>query len=200
MKKLAAILLSLTLLFSISGCAQYPVKADDGTEWNKDWEMMGVFMGVEPPGNNFTLLNNDTVLATEDTYYASWVTGEPTDFVNADGKDVDLYDAQIYLLVYGCKDADAASDAKQDWITREEESYSVLENKNEICNGQEFTFLLYDCISETNPYDHGVSAFGIFENYVISAELTCTEVYDGDAETILKEFLNGCHYSTERLQ
>ena len=34
-------------------------------------EMLGTVLGVEAPGNDFTLLNNDTALADDDTYY--WV-------------------------------------------------------------------------------------------------------------------------------
>lgn len=37
----------LLLALSLSGCARYPDRADDGTLWDKDWEMMGAAMGVE---------------------------------------------------------------------------------------------------------------------------------------------------------
>jgi len=69
-----------------------------------------------------------------------------------------------------------------------------------VCNGQEYTVLAYDCGSETNPYERGVSAFGVYRSFVVVAELTCTEDYTGDEQALLAEFLNGCHYSAELLK
>lgn len=64
-----------------------------------------------------------------------------------------------------------------------------------FCNGQEYTLLLYECGSDTNPYSRGVSAFTTYENYAISAELTCREAFTGDVLSILTDFLEGCHYN-----
>lgn len=177
-----------------------PDRAEDGRTWNGDWEMMGSVMGVEAPGNGFTLLNNDTALAGNDTFYASWVAGESRDYINAEGKSVDLYPAQIYLLLYGCGDESLAAEAKADWIAREEGTYQVRSRREEVLNGQAFTVLDYNCGSDTNPYQRGVSAFGLLENYVIIAELTCTEDYSGNEQQILQQFLEGCHYASDKLK
>lgn len=195
MKKLLLKSLSLLLILTLTACAKYPDTAADGTAWDKDWEMLGTVLGVETPKNNFTLLENDSVLTGDDAYFATWVTGELTAWVNEDGKDTDLYPAQIYLLLYGFGDEAAAEEAMADFISREEASYTVRERVSDTYNGQEYTILLYDCGSETNPYSRGASAFAIYKNYVVSAELTCTESYQGDEHAQLADFLNGCHYA-----
>ncbi len=181
------------IAFVIPTFSRYPETAEDGTPWNRDWEMLGTVLGVEPPGNGLTLLNNDTALAGSDTYYASWVYGTPEKYVNADGKDVDLYPAQIYLLLYGCADEAAAKEAFADWMAREEKTYTVRERRSETHNGQEYSLLLYDCGSGTNPYSRGVSAFGLYNRYVVIAELPVTSGFDGNEEDMLSVFLDRCH-------
>jgi len=180
--------------------SRYPAVADDGAAWDRSWEMLGTVLGVEPPGNGLVLLNNDTALAGDDTYYASWVWGEATDYTNAEGKAVDLYPAQVYLLLYGCADGDSAAAALSDWMAREEATYAVRERFEQAINGQDYSLLAYDCGSDTNPYSRGVSAFGRFGNYVVIAELTCTDGFDGDERQMLTRFLEGCHYSSENLK
>ena len=180
--------------------SRYPTRADDGAAWDRSWEMLGTVLGVETPANGLTLLNNDTALAGDDTYYASWVWGEPTDYTNAEGQAVDLYPAQVYLLLYGCADQDSAKEALADWMAREEETYAVRERREETYNGQTYSLLIYDCGSDTNPYSRGVSAFSRFGNYVVVAELTCTDGFTGDDRQMLADFLNGCHYSSQNLK
>lgn len=174
--------------------SRYPDAADDGTKWDRGWEMLGTVLGVEAPGHDFRLLNNDTALAGDDTFYASWVTGEAADYTNADGKAVDLYPAQIYLLLYGCADEANAEEALAEWMAREEDTYAVRERRDAAHNGHDYRLLLYDCGSDTNPYSRGASAFGQYGKYVVIAELTCTEAFEGDEEAILSDFLDGCHY------
>ncbi len=149
--------------------SRYPGEAIDGAKWDRRWEMLGTVLGVEAPGNGLTLLNNDTALAGDDTYYASWVAGEPTDYTNAEGKAVDLYPAQVYLLLYGCADESAAGEAYADWMAREEETYSVRERKSAAHNGIDYELLLYDVASDANPYSRGVSAFALYGKYVAIA-------------------------------
>ncbi len=173
--------------------SRYPGEAIDGAKWDRSWEMLGTVLGVEAPGNGLTLLNNDTALAGDDTYYASWVAGEPTDYTNAEGKAVDLYPAQVYLLLYGCADESAAGEAYADWMAREEETYSVRERRSAAHNGIDYELLLYDVASDANPYSRGVSAFALYGKYVAIAELTVTDGFEGDEEAMLSEFLDGCH-------
>ncbi len=195
---IVALIVGVALL--IPRFSRYPDRADDGAKWDRNWEMLGTVLGVEEPGNGFRLLNNDTALAGDDTFYASWVTGEATDFTNAEGKRVDLYPAQVYLLLYGCADESAAAEAKADWMAREEETYDIKEQREESFKGQTYSLLVYDCGSDTNPYSRGVSAFSTLGNYAIIAELTCTDAYPGDEQVVLADFLNGCHYGTDNLK
>ena len=177
--------------------SRYPDRAEDGAQWDRGWEMLGTVLGEVVQGNGFTLLNNDTALAGDDTYYASWVSGEPTDYTNADGKAVDLYPAQIYLLLYGCADEDTAGEALAEWMAREEDTYAVRERREERRNGRDYSLLLYDCGSDTNPYSRGASAFSRYGKYVVIAELTCTDAFDGDEVALLGAFLDGCHYGKQ---
>ena len=195
---IVAIIVGAALL--VPSFSRYPSQADDGATWDKSWEMLGTVLGVETPANGLTLLNNDTILAGDDTYYASWVYGEPTDYTNAEGKAVDLYPAQVYLLLYGCADEAAADEALSDWMAREEETYAVRERRDATHNGQTYSLLVYDCGSDTNPYSRGVSAFSKFGSYVVIAELTCTDAFTGDEQQMLAEFLNGCHYASANLK
>lgn len=187
--------LLLTGLLGLSGCSAYPEQAADGTPWDPDWTMLGSVLGAEEPGNGFSLLENYSVLTGEDIYYATWVAGEPSAYTNEDGEDVDVYDAQLYLLAVGCADESYALQNQEDWIARQQETYTVTETWSETRNGQEYTLLAYECGSETNPYQRGVSAFTVYGNYAISAELACRAEFTGQEREILLRFLDGCHYS-----
>jgi len=189
------IIVALIAALLIPGLSRYPDSAGDGARWDRSWEMLGTVLGVEPPQDGLVLLNNDTALAGDDTYYASWVAGERTDYTNAEGKAVDLYPAQVYLLLYGCADENAAREALSDWIAREEETYSVRQRREEVHNAQSYDLLCYDCDLENNPYNRGVSAFARYGRYAVVVELTCTEAFEGNEEAMLARFLDGCHYA-----
>lgn len=183
-------------LLALSGCGGYPEQAADGTAWDPDWTMLGSVLGAEEPGNGFSLVDNYSVLTGEDIYYATWTAGEPIAYTNEDGEDVDVYDAQLYLLAAGCADEAYARQNQEAWITRQQETYTVTETWNESRNGQEYRLLAYTCGSETNPYSRGVSAFTVYGNYAVSAELACREAYTGQEREILLQFLGGCHYAS----
>lgn len=191
---LLALILCLTVL---CGCAKYPSQAVDGTAWDKDWTMLGAALGVEEPGNSLVLLDNNTALAANDTYLAVWASGEAIPYINTDGDDTEIYEAQLYLLLMGCKETANARTNVDEWITRTNEIYAVSETHTETYNSQEYTLLAYTCGSDTNPYSRGVSAFTVFENYAVSVELTCLEEYAGNEAAILAAFLTGCHYSAD---
>lgn len=193
--KYAAALL-MTGLLMLSGCGQYPEQAADGTPWDPNWTMLGSVLGAEEPENGFSLLDNYSVLTGEDIYYATWAAGEPTDYTNEDGEDVQVYDAQIYLLAAGYADEAQAQQNQEEWIARQQETYTVTDSWSETRNGQEYTLLAYECGSETNPYHRGVSAFTVYGTYAVSAELACRESFTGQEREILLQFLDGCHYSS----
>lgn len=185
----------LCLLF-LTGCgASYPKQAADGSEWDESWTILGTELGVEAPGNGLTLGENPVVLTGDDTHYVTWTIGDPTSYVNEDGHDTDLYPAELYLLLYGCADETNAQQAVDEWINREKKTYQVSETKQITCNGQDYTLLVYNTQSESNPYSRGVAAFGVHDNYAVSAELSCTAEFEGNEQEILAQFLNGCHYA-----
>ena len=199
MKKLIPILLCCSMLL-LSACSRYPDAADDGVKWDRTWEMLGTSLGVAPPGHDLQLLENNVVLAASDTYYASWVAGEPSVYVNEGGKNVDLYPLQVYLLYYGCADHEAAEEAMEDWMNRERETYDILSEDLASFNDQDYTLLTYRPSSPANPYAGGIAAFGVFHHYVISAELTYTEDFAEDPAEVLASFLQSCHYSTKAVK
>ena len=199
-RRTAALLMGALLCAALSGCARYPERADDGAAWERSWEMMGAAMGVEPPGGSLTLLENTVVLAADDTYYATWVSGEASPYVNADGAETELYPAQMYLLLYGCADGARAAAMVDDWLARERERYTVRDMRQETHNAQAYTVLVYDVASDGNPYERGASAFGVFGHYAVSAEYTCTAEDTSDAAAVLSGFLDGCHYSASALR
>lgn len=187
----------LLLLGSVLDFSEYPSAAADGTAWDKSWEMMGKVVGIAPPGHGLTLESNNSVLAGEDTYYASWTIGEASPYINEEGEEVDLYPAQLYLLLYGCEDTAGAESACADFLARERETYDVQSEQTALHNGQSYQVLNYACISDTNPYDRGCSAFAVYGEYVFVAEFTCQESFEGDAEQILSDVLDGVYYSAD---
>lgn len=190
-----AALLLMAGLLDLSGCSQYPDKTADGAPWDHSWTILGSVLGVEEPGNGFSLLDNYSVLTGEDIYYAAWVAGEPAPYTNEDGEEVEVYDAQIYLLAAGCADEAYAQQNEEEWMARQQETYTVTKTWTETRNGQEYTLLAYECSSETNPYERGVSAFTVYGTYAVSAELVCQADFTEQEREILLQFLEGCHYS-----
>lgn len=191
------LILSLILMGNLVDFSQYPSGAADGAAWDKSWEMMGKVVGIAPPGHGLTLQTNNSVLAGEETYYASWTIGEGEPYINEDGDEVSLHPAQLYLLLYGCGDAASAQSTCEEFLTRERQTYTVQQEYTAVYNDQSYTLMDYACISETNPYERGCSAFTVYGNYVFVAELTCQESFEGDAAQILSDVLDGIHYSAD---
>ena len=192
-----ALILALIAAGSLVDFSQYPSAAADGAAWDKNWEMMAKAVGIEAPGGGLTLLTNNSVLAGEDTYYASWTVGEPAPYTNADGDEVDLYPAQLYVLLYGCADQAAAESACAGFLAREQQTYTVHSQRTEEHNVQRYTVLDYTGGSAGNPYGRGSSAFAVRGSYVLVAELLAQDSFDGDVSRMLSAFLDGVHYSAD---
>ena len=192
MKKLMICLLILLL----AGCAKAaPERAADGASWNESWTTLGGVLGVEEPGHGLVLRDNNEALSVTDMYLASWTIGEGTPYVNEDEDEVVLYPARLDLLVYGCKDAHAAQQAVDDWTVRQAQTYDISGTSRQTCSGQDYTVSTYFCKSETNPYDRGISAFGVYKDYAVSVELNCLDSFTEDEAAILTDFLRLCHYA-----
>lgn len=196
MKKMSWSVLCLCALLLLSGCGRAaPPKAADGATWSGDWVTLGNVIGVDTP-EELTARENSDVLSAKGMYYAAWSAGEAVPYVNEDGTDAQLYDAQVYLLAAGHNSTQKAEERAAEWLNMAYEQYAVDTEAVETCNGQEFTVIIYTYTSETNPYTHGASAFGAYGNYALSVELSCRESFEGDALDTLKDFLAHCHYAT----
>ena len=187
MKKHIVFLLCLMLL---AGCGDGGGTREDGRE------TLGSVLSVEEPGHGFSLLDNNSILTMQDTYLATWVSGKPIDYVTAGGDEAQIYEAEIFLLLQGCKDAENAQIAINEWMALANDAYNVSDTLNgETHNGRAYTILTYTVASETNPYSRGAGAYAVYENYAVSAELACLDSYAGDTGAILRDFLDGCRYA-----
>lgn len=186
-------ILFVCLLLLLTGCSSPPTEAADGQKWQDDWLMIGTGIGIEAP-EKLSLLDNKEALAADGLYYAAWTDGSSVPYENSEGDTVDLYDAQLYLLVNEADTKENAEKNCQTWLASAEDNYEVLTKDTITCNGQLYTVITYNCISADSPYDHGVSALGVRGETAVCAELTCTKNYEDDLTLLLKEFLNGCHY------
>jgi len=194
MKKFVWILVALALC--LTGCGQpSPAQAADGTAWSDSWVTVGGVVGVDTP-EGMEPQENNTALATSGMYYATWSIGEGEPYVNEDGDEAQIYDAQTYLLLAGYNAAEKAEEYAAQWLSMANDRYTVDKTQSITCNGQTFTVLTYTFDSETNPYAKGASAFGVYRNYAISIELSCQEEFSSDPLEVLAGFLEHCHYST----
>lgn len=196
MKKASAILLIGVLCLGLAGCAAAPPpeKAADGLGWDESWVTVGNVVGVDAPEGMEHRENNEA-LAANGMYYATWSIGEGEPYTNEDGEEAQLYDAQVYLLLGGYQSANEAEDALTQWKDMASQQYAIESTAEETHNGVDFTAITYTFESEANPYARGASAFGVYRNYAVSAELACRQDFDGDAAGLLGRFLDNCHYA-----
>lgn len=157
---------------------------------------IGSVLEAEAP-EPLTLLDNKDALAADGLYYASWTAGDCVPYENSDGDTIDLYDAQLYLIASESKSTGAAEKSCRTWLAAAEDNYEIQDTQDITCGGQEYTLIVYDCISEDTPYARGVSAFGVRGTDAVCAELTCVDGYEEDLTGLLKEFLKGCRYSPQ---
>ena len=194
--KIQKLLLPICITLLLADCTSTPEKTTDGQAWQEEWTKIGTRTGVEAPAQ-LTLLDNKDTLAADGLYYATWVDGDSTPYNNSDGKTVDLYDAQLYFLTDEATSKEKAQKRYDVCLAAAKENYNVHSEHSATLNGQDYTIINYSCTAKDNPYDHGVSAFGVCNTTTVCAELACLENYTEDLETLLTEFLNGCHFSAE---
>lgn len=195
MKKIK-LLFTICLSLILFGCASKPHTDTNQQKWQDEWTNVGTNLSIEVP-EQFVLIDSNETLAADGMYYTSWGTGKCVPYENSDGNSIDLYDAQLYLLTSEASSTENAKSSCNAWLSAAKENYEVQEEDTLNINGQDYTLLRYNCISEDNPYDHGISAFGICDATAVCAELTCLSDYTQDLETLLTNFLNGCHFKTD---
>lgn len=191
---------AIAMLPMLIGCSVLPSMTDtteeiQGSSQTKTGPVtVGSHLTVQNTDERLTLLDNMDALSADGLYYASWVSGEPTPYENSDGDTVDLYDAQLYLLLGESKSSEAARENMETWLDAGRTNYDVSAEENIDCNGQSYLVITYDVKNPDNPYARGISAFGVYENTAICVELTCQENYTQDLEGMLTDFLDGCTY------
>lgn len=193
MKKAIRFLMLCTLLACLSGCGpEMPAMAADGTPWDKEWITLGGVLGVEEPGYALTLRDDK---AAKNMCYTAWSIGDAQPYVNASGEETNRYDAQLVLLLMASDTAEEARMCVDEWLDLASDHYHITDTAQQTCNGQAFTLLTYAFPSAAGPYAHGVSAFAAFDAWAISAEFVCQDTFEGNAQTILSDFLAHCHYA-----
>lgn len=149
---------------------------------------------VNNTDESLILYDYKEALAGDGLYYASWRIGDATPYENSDGDMVDLYDAQLYLLL-GEFTSNAKAQENQDaWLERAKSNYEISAEEEIVCDEQAYRMITYTFPDEGSPYDRGISAFGVHENSAVCIELTCQKDFTGDLEAILTEFLGNCTY------
>ena len=197
MKKIAYVcIFHILLALALTGCSGLPSAPDEDTDTAAapDYISVGSHLTVHSTDDRLTLLNNMDTLSADGLYYASWTAGSAKPYENADGDTIDLYDAQLYMLSGEFQNAQTAEEYMNDWMNAGYANYHVNAGETVTCNGQTYTLITYSFTNPENPYDRGVSAFGVYGNCAVCIELTCQEEYREDLHEMLTEFLNGCSY------
>lgn len=185
---------ALLAVLALTGCADSSVERHP--DWDESWVRIAEYIGVEPL-EGFVLSESNDVLSMSGIYYAAWTAGDGQDFVNADGDEATVYDAQIYVLLEECRAPEAAEEAVGAWIAREKSSYGAGESYTKSFGDQEFDILPLVSGREGNPYTHGTAAFAVRDKWAVSVELVCADSFEKEPQPLLEQFLAGFHYSEE---
>lgn len=190
-KYIVAFLCIAALVIACSLLASGP---DSNTAADSEYVTVGSDLTVHNTDSRLTLFSNMETLSANGLYYASWTAGGSEPYVNIDGDTVDLYDAQLHLLLGEFKSSDTAQENLDAWYDIGSTNYDITDKKTVTCNGQPYTMVIYNLLNEEDPYARGVSAFGVNNTTAVCAELTCRENYHEDLEEMLTEFLNNFDY------
>lgn len=136
------IIFSLCLALILAGCSFTPQNEPDPA-----WEETGVItvgnvLTVQKSDERWKLLSNIDTLTAEGLYYAAWSIGENR-FEGDDGEDaVNLYDAQLYLLLGEFPDESTARQNMDKWLDVAKANYEILsEEENSLGTFHAYTSL-----------------------------------------------------------
>lgn len=169
-------------LFSLAGYyfISSPIDLGKDDTWaDSGFLKMGNNLTIKNSDNTLTLLDSKDVLSANGLYYATWTMGE---------------EVQLYFVLSEHKSAAEADNDMTKWMDLAKGNYEVLTEEEAICNGQPYLLITYNCVNEDNPYDRGISAFGVRDNDTMCVELTCMQNFKEDLKTILTTFLDNCTY------
>lgn len=188
--RIAALACCSTLL--LTGCAA-PFSKKEPLE-NVTELTVGSSMKVTNINQSYTLTADNSTLAADGLFYVSWGLGEHEPFKNSDGETVDLYDANLYLLLGESKTSASAQENTALWFDAADANYDIVNTEEISCNGQDYTLITYNLTGEENPYSRGMSVFATPGTASVCVELTCRENFTDDLKTILTDFLENCTY------
>lgn len=183
----------------LTGCAVIS-SALSNEETENTWDesgyvAVGDILTVQNADNRLSLLDNKDALASDGLFYCAWTIGSSEPYENSEGDTVDLYDAQLYLLLGAFVNGEKAQTNMDDWLATAKMNYEIVSEEEITCNGQGYTLITYNFINESNPYVRGASAFGVSDSNAVCVELACRENFEDDPATILTDFLNNCSYN-----
>lgn len=181
----------------LTSCSQSSSLLEDEPIENKAFLEIGRHLTVNNTNESLILYDYKEALAGDGLYYASWRIGESEPYENSDSDTVNLYDAQLYLLLEEFANDEKAQENMDAWLDRGRSNYQVSTEEEIVYNGQTYLVLTYTFQNENNPYARGVSAFAVRDNLAVCAELTCQEDFTEDLKTILTDFLENCTYNTD---
>lgn len=193
-KKIRNIVYILSITFVLAGCSFLPSDLENDVDADSEYITVGG-LTVHNTDTRLTVLDKMDALSADGLYYASWTAGDSEPYENSDGDTVDLYDAQLYLLLGEYKSSGAAQENMDNWLNAGKTNYDIIKEETITCSDQSYTMITYNFTNEENPYAHGVSAFGVHDNIAVCAELTCREDYQEDLREMLMGFLDNCTYN-----
>ena len=92
-----------------------------------------------------------------------------------------------------------AREAIADFQSREGGSNSLTGQSELTVQKISYDILIYDTDSDSNPYDHMISAYACYDRYVALFELTYKDGACDDPMQLMEEFLGKCHFSHDLL-
>lgn len=192
-----SIMITAIMLTGCSVISSALSEKDTENTWDtSDYVKIGDVLTVQKYDNRLALLESKDALSSDGLFYCAWTIGSSEPFVNSEGDTVDLYDAQIYLLLGEFVSAQKAQVNMDDWLASAKNNYELIKEEEITCNGQTYTLITYSYINEGNPYARGASAFGIYESDAVCVELACRGNFTDDPESILTDFLDNCTYNS----
>lgn len=191
------IFITICTLGIMTGCTSNLLESSEELPSEDKLIRLGTQMEIEKPDEKLTLREHKEALAADGLYYASWSMGESKAYENSDGDTVDLYDAQLYLLLSECNNSEDAQTACDSWLETAKENYEISKTEEIICNSQTYTCIHYQCSGKDNPYDRGISAFAVSGSNAVCIEFTCQKGFTENLQNLLTNFLNGCHYKMD---
>ena len=187
-------------LFMLTGCSVVSsALSEEDTEntWDtSDYVKIGGVLTVQKSDRRLALLDNKNALSSDGLFYCAWTIGNSEPYENSEGDTVDLYDAQLYLLLVEFVNSQKAQENMDDWLSSAKFNYELVKEEEITCNGQTYTLITYSYKNKSNPYARGASAFGIYENNAVCVELACRDNFADDPESILIDFLDNCTYNS----